>query len=187
MKLRYNVWPVMAVCLLASTTSLAADYIIDKKGQHASITFKASHLGYSYIIGRFNDFEGTFSHDATHPENSKASVTISAKSIDTNHAERDKHMRSPNFLDVAKHPTVRFDSSAYTNDAGVGLLKGNLTLHGVTKVISIRVNHIGEGDDPWGGYRSGFEGKTLLTASDFGMPDWVGDIEVMLNVEGVRQ
>ncbi|MEM7293268.1 MAG: hypothetical protein AAF420_07735, partial [Pseudomonadota bacterium] len=53
--------------------------------------------------------------------------------------------------------------------------------------LSLDVNHIGEGKDPWGGYRSGFEGTVMLKASDFGMPDWVGDVEVELNIEGVRQ
>ena len=76
--------------LLLSATLFAADYTIDKKGQHASINFKASHLGYSFIIGRFNDFSGDSSHDKDKPGDASVNVTIQAKSIDTNHAARDR-------------------------------------------------------------------------------------------------
>ena len=64
---------------------------------------------------------------------------------------------------------------------------GDLTIHGITNVVTIDVKQVGEGPDPWGGYRSGFEGTIMLTASDYGLPEWVGDIEISLNVEGVRQ
>ena len=66
-------------------------------------------------------------------------------------------------------------------------LMGVLTMHGVTKAVTIDVNHVGEGADPWGGYRSGFEGNITLKVGDFGMPEWVGDVQISLNVEGVRQ
>ncbi len=170
-----------------TTQAIAADYIIDKKGQHAFITFKASHLGYSYNVGRFNDFDGKFSHDPDNPEDSKISVVINAASIDTNHAERDKHLRSADFLDVAKYPTITFTSTGYQAGADGDTLKGNLSMHGVTKEVSIATRQIGEGKDPWGGYRSGFEGYITIKASDFGMPDWVGDVSVELIIEGIRQ
>ncbi len=183
MNAKYILGAALAASLMTSTAALAVDYVIDKKGQHASVVFKASHLGYSYIMGRFNDFEGKFSHDAGTPGNSKVNVTINSKSIDTNHAARDKHLRSPDFFDVGKYPTITFASTAFTGDT----LTGNLSIHGVTKAVTIKVRHIGEGKDPWGGYRSGFEGDVTLKAPDFGLPDWIGDIEVLLNVEGIRQ
>lgn len=68
-----------------------------------------------------------------------------------------------------------------------GKLTGDLTIHGVTKKVEIDVKQIGEGKDPWGGYRSGFQGDIMLKASDYGMPDWVGDVEIELIVEGIRQ
>ncbi len=187
MKAPYIFGVLMAAGLMVSTTTPAADYMIDKKGQHASVTFKASHLGYSYIIGRFNDFEGEFSHDAANPGNSMIRVSINAKSIDTNHALRDKHLRGADFFNVTKYPIIKFESSSYASNAGVDILTGNLTLHGTTKSITIKVNHIGEGKDPWGGYRSGFEGETTVNAAQYGLPDWVGDVQVMLNIEGIRQ
>ena len=183
MKAKSILGAAMALGFVLSAPLMAADYNIDKKGQHAFVNFKASHLGYSYIIGRFNDFDGKFSHDKANPAASNVSVTINTKSLDTNHAERDKHLRSSDFFDADKYPTITFNSTSFDGKT----LKGDLNLHGVTKNISIDVKHIGEGDDPWGGYRSGFEGSVTLKASDYGMPEWVGDIEVELNIEGVRQ
>jgi len=166
---------------------MSADYVIDVSGQHAFVTFKASHLDYSYIMGGFNKFEGSFTHDADDHSASKVSVTIDANSLDTNHGERDTHLRSADFLDVEKYPTITFESTGYSEDDSIGKLSGNLTMHGVTKSIVIDVQHIGEGDDPWGGYRSGFSGSVDLTASDFGLPGWVGILQIELNIEGVRQ
>lgn len=171
---------------LLSTTAMSANYNIDIPGQHAFINFKANHLGYSYIIGGFNDFSGKFSHDPSNLGASRVNVTINTKSLDTNHAERDKHLRSSDFLDVSKYPTITFESTSYTNGSGGDKLTGNLTMHGVTKAIEIDVRHIGEGKDPWGGYRSGFAGSVFLKAAEYGLPDWVGQLEIELNIEGTR-
>jgi len=187
MKSRKMLGLVMAMSIIFSAPLMAADYVIDNKGQHASVFFKASHLGYSYVIGRFNEFEGSFSHDASNPSASNASVTINASSVDTNHAERDKHLRSKEFLEVSKYPTITFVSTGYVAASDGDKLQGDLTFHGVTKAITIDVNQIGEGPDPWNGYRSGFEGNVVLKASDYGLPDWVGNIEVSLIAEGIRQ
>lgn len=170
-----------------ASPAFAADYVIDKKGQHAFVNFKASHLGYSYIIGRFNDFSGTFSYDKADPASSKVSVSINTKSLDTNHAERDKHLRSADFFDVTKNPTATFESTGYKASADGDQLMGDLSINGVTKPVSIEVKHIGEGKDPWGGYRSGFEGNVTVNATDYGLPKWVGDVQITLNIEGVKQ
>lgn len=183
MKSKLLLGATLAISMLVSAQSMAADYVIDKKGQHAFVNFKASHLGYSYIIGRFNDFSGKFNHDPAKPGDSKVSVTIQAKSLDTNHAERDKHLRSADFFEVDKYPVIGFVSTSFEN----GKLTGDLSMHGITKSVTLDVTHVGEGDDPWGGYRSGFEGEVNVKAADFGMPGWVGDVEVTLNIEGVRQ
>jgi polyisoprenoid-binding protein YceI len=178
---------VLIASMMSSAPLMAADYVIDRKGQHANVNFKASHLGFSYITGRFNDFEGSFSHDPGNPSASKVSVTINARSLDTNHAERDKALRSSDFFEAAKYPTITFESTGYAAGSGGDQLMGDLTIHGVTKAVTIDVNHVGEGPDPWGGYRSGFEGSIMLNAGDFDLPEWVGNIEISLNIEGVRQ
>ena len=88
---------------LIGAQAMAADYVIDKKGQHAFVNFKISHLGYSWLYGTFKDFDGKFSFDAAKPEASKVSVTLKTASVDTNHAERDKHIASADFLENHYH------------------------------------------------------------------------------------
>lgn len=172
--------------------AMAADYVIDKQGQHAFVNFKASHLGYSWLWGTFKDFEGSFSFDAAQPEASKVKVTLKTASLDTNHAERDKHLRSDDFLNVGKHPTATFEStSVKSTGEGTADIEGNLTLNGVTKPVVIAAKFIGEGDDPWGGYRAGFEGTTTLKLKDFDIKMDLGPatqtVDLIISVEGVRK
>ena len=172
--------------------AMAADYAIDKEGQHAFINFKISHLGYSWLYGTFKDFDGSFSFDAKAPEASKVSVKINTASLDSNHAERDKHLRSGDFLNVDKNPTASFESTAVKSTGeGTADITGNLTLNGVTKPVVIAAKFLGEGKDPWGGYRAGFEGSTKLTLKDFDIQKDLGpasqEVELILSVEGVRQ
>lgn len=178
---------VLGAALALSGQVMANTYKIDTKGQHAFVHFKVSHLGYSYIVGRFNDFTGEFRHDMQNPGASKVNVTIDARSIDTNHAERDKHLRSDDFFNVDSHPTITFESTGFEVASNGHKLTGNLTIQGITRPVTIDVTHVGEGKDPWGGYRSGFHGQTVVKASEFGMPDWVGDVEIELNIEGIRE
>lgn len=172
--------------------ALAADYAIDTKGQHAFVNFKISHLGYSWLYGTFKEFDGSFSFDAANPEASKVSVSLNTASVDTNHAERDKHIRSDDFLSVGKHPTATFESTAVKSTGdGTADISGNLTLNGVTKPVVIAARFIGEGQDPWGGYRAGFEGSTTLKLKDFDIAMDLGPasetVELILSIEGIRQ
>lgn len=171
--------------------SQAANYTIDTKGSHAFIQFKIKHLGYSWLIGQFNQFEGSFEYDKNKANQSSVLVNINTKSVDTNHAERDKHLRGKDFLNVSQYPTATFKSTSMDINEGKGLVTGNLTLHGVNKVITINVNRIGEGNDPWGSYRAGFEGTTTLKLEDFNIVNSLGpasaSLEMTLNIEGIRQ
>jgi len=177
---------------IPATTAQAADYVIDTKGAHAFVQFRVQHLGYSWLYGRFNTFGGEFSYDETNPEASQISVTIDTTSVDSNHAERDKHIRSADFLDVATYPEAKFISTGVKmNSDGSAKLMGNFTLHGVTKPIVIDVHKMGEGKDPWGSYRAGFQGATTITMADYGMTTDLGPAstkaEIILTVEGVRK
>lgn len=178
--------------LLFGAQAMAADYRIDKEGQHAFVNFKISHLGYSWLYGTFKDFDGRFSFDAARPEASRVQVELKTASVDTNHAERDKHLRSADFLNVARHPVATFESSAVksTGEGSADIL-GNLTLNGVTRPVTIKARFIGEGSDPWGGYRAGFEGSATLRLKDFDIRTNLGpaseEVELILSVEGVRQ
>lgn len=178
--------------LMGAGQAVAADYAIDKQGQHAFVNFKISHLGYSWLYGTFKDFDGSFSFDAAKPQDSKVNVTLNTTSVDTNHAERDKHIRSDDFLNVDKHPTAIFASTAVTSTGeGTADIAGDLTLNGVTKPVVITATFIGEGKDPWGGYRAGFEGSTTLKLKDFGITKDLGpaseSVELIISVEGVRK
>ncbi len=168
----------------------AEDYKIDNA--HAFIEFRIQHLGFSWLVGRFNDFDGTFSYDEKNPASAKVNINIRPASVDTNHAERDKHLRSKDFLSVEKFPSAKFVSTGYeAKGEGKGVLKGNFTLRGVTKPVAIEVVQMGAGTDPWGGFRRGFSGTTTLTLKDFGIDYDLGPsartVALFLSVEGVRQ
>lgn len=178
--------------LMGAGQAMAADYAIDKQGQHAFVNFKISHLGYSWLYGTFKDFDGSFSYDAAKPQDSKVNVTLNTTSVDTNHAERDKHLRSDDFLNVGEHPIATFTSTAVkSTGAGTADISGDLTLNGVTKPVVIAATFIGEGKDPWGGYRAGFEGSATLKLKDFDIQKDLGpasqEVELIISVEGVRQ
>ncbi len=178
--------------LLLALPAVAAEYMIDTKGAHAAIEFRIKHLGYSWLLGRFNRFDGSFSYDEKDPAASRVEVVVDTSSIDSNHAERDKHLRGEDFLDVEKFPTASFFGISYKENAdGTAVLTGDLTLHGVTKQIVIDVQHIGSGPDPWGGERRGFSGTTTLTLKDFGIKKDLGpasqELELFLYVEGIRR
>ena len=183
---------LLAIGLLTTSISTkAGDYIIDTKGMHAFIQFKIQHLGYSWLYGRFNDFGGKFSYDEKAPDKTTLEVNINTKSVDSNHAERDKHLRSDDFLDVEKFPEAKFVATSYVpSESGKGIMKGDFTLHGITKPIEIAVDSIGAGDDPWGGYRRGFEGKVTIVLADYEIKKNLGpsstEVELTLSIEGVK-
>ena len=176
-----------------SLPALADNYTIDTKGAHASINFAIKHLGYSVLTGRFDTFSGDFSYDPAKLEASSINVTIDTSSVNSNHAERDKHLRSKDFLNVEKSPKATFVSKKVVvgTDKNNFDLVGDFTLNGVTKSITIASKKIGEGKDPWGGYRAGFEGTTELTLKDFNIVFPLGPasetVKLSLYVEGVKK
>ncbi len=180
------------LCGAYALPAAAEHYTIDTQGAHAAIQFRVKHLGYSWLLGRFNDFNGSFDYDSANPKAAGIEVTVQTKSIDSNQAERDKHLRSKDFLDVDRYPTARFVSTAYEPKGdGSGVLRGDFTFHGHTQPITIAVEEIGAGPDPWGGYRRGFAGTTTLTLKDWGIDYDLGpatkEVELFLSVEGIRQ
>lgn len=177
---------------LSAGVAAASDYVIDTEGGHAFIQFRISHLGYSWLTGRFNRFSGEFSYDEADPQSAWVEVDIDPASIDSNHAERDRHLRDEDFLDVERYPGARFVSTAYRETGeGKGVLVGELTLRGVTRPIEIDVRQVGSGSDPWGGYRMGFEGTTRITLADFGITRFLGEaakqMRLELGIEGIRK
>jgi polyisoprenoid-binding protein YceI len=184
---------MLALAMLPGTLFAAPEkYAIDIPGQHAFIQFKIKHLGYSWLLGDFRKFDGSFVFDPENPANNSVTVTVDTASLDSNHAERDKHLKGPDFLDVKRFPEATFNSETVSvTEGGKMLIEGKLSLHGVTKDIVISASEIGRGSDPWGGYRAGFEGSTTLTLADFGITKNLGpastQVQMLLFIEGVKQ
>ena len=182
MKKLKNLFLGLALSLTASNVANAAEYSVDPA--HSFLTFKVSHLGIAYIVGSFDKLKGNFFFDPEgKPEDQRITVEVDTSSIDSNHAERDKHLRSPGFLNTDTHPTASFVSTAFTGDKDGGMMKGDLTLHGATKPVEIAVKKTGEGNDPWGGYRAGFHGTLTLTPADFGINYNLGPAAATVELE----
>lgn len=187
----------ITVCMLSfagNVTAKPENYKIDVKGAHAFVQFRIKHLGYSWLYGHFDEFDGSFIYDAENPENNAITVDVNVASIDSNHAERDKHLRGKKFMNVDKFETAKFVSTSYKKTGErTGELTGPLTLFGETHDITIDVEHIGGGKDPWGGYRQGFEGRATIKPAKWGndltkrLGEGAAEVELMLTVEGIRQ
>ena len=184
---------LIASTLLATTlpftgNAVAADYTLDIKGAHSAIEFAVSHLGFGWVNGRFNKFEGEFSFDEAKPEESKLEVTIDTKSVDSNHAERDKHLRNEDFLNTDKFPKATFKSTSFTlGEDKKGKLVGDFTLNGVTKPLTIDVMMTAAGKDPWGGERIGFKGDARFEMKDYNFKKAYGAVVLDLYVEGIKK
>ncbi len=167
-------------------------YVIDTSGAHAFVQFRIKHMGFSWLYGRFNEFEGQFSFDPEDPSNSNVRVVINTASIDSNHESRDNHLRNEDFLTVDEYPEARFVSTSFEHIEGDRYaMTGELTFMGVTKTLAFDVTQIGAGQDPWGNYRRGFHGTTRFALADFGIDYNLGpaarEVEIILDVEGIRQ
>jgi len=189
-----HIIPSIALSLgfaLSSTAVQAADtYTVDPV--HTAALFKIKHLGVSYTYGRFNDVSGSVVFDAANPAASKVDITIQAGSVDTFNQKRDAHLANPDFFDAKQFPVLKFVSTAFKKvDDNTFDVTGDFTLHGVTKPITIKAVKIGEGKDPWGGYRIGFESTFTIKRSDFGMTkmmEAVGDdVTVTFSTEGIKK
>lgn len=173
---------------LGGNVAQAADFVIDGTGagMHSSVNFRASHIGISALWGRFNDISGTFTYDPANVGASSITVDIDPASLDTNLEARDTHLKSADYLDVARFPEARFVSTMI-HDLGGGKVHvtGNFTLHGVTKEIAFEAVKTGEGETPFGDFRVGFEAETTLNLPDYGIN--AGELQLILAIEGVRQ
>jgi len=161
---------------VATTTDTATrTYKIDKS--HSEAVFQVRHL-VTKVRGRFDDFEGTIQINEDRPELSSVEFTIRAASIDTNEKDRDTHLRSADFFDVEKFPTITFRSTRISrkSDESSDVI-GDLTIHGVTKEVTLPVTHLGKAKDPWGKERVGFESELTLNRKDYGLT-WNAPLEI---------
>ena len=157
-----------------STSTTPSTFAIDKA--HSEVAFQVRHL-ITKVRGHFSDFEGAIAFDEAHPETASVSLTINATSIDTSEADRDKHLRSADFFGVDQFPTITFKSRRVTSKAATQFdVIGDLTIHGVTKEVTLPVTYLGTATDPWGKLRAGFEAETTLNRKDFGL-NWNAALE----------
>lgn len=174
----------------------AKKYVIDPV--HSAVGFKVKHLVISKVQGSFDKFSGEFFYDEKNPAKWTAQATIDANSINTANADRDKHLRSPDFLEAEKYPNITFQSSQVADlKDNKAKLHGNLTIRGVTKPVILDLEIGGTVKDPWGNERAGFEASTKINRKDFGVAFHkvletgglvVDDIvEITLHIEGIAQ
>ena len=193
MKLMIKTLTLTAALVLACSHTIAEQeaYKIDEN--HSFANWSIRHVA-SKTSGTFSDITGKIFIDRDNLANSSVEAKINMLSVNSSHAKRDKHIKEKDYLDTEKFTEMTFVSKkieAITNTEGV--MTGVLTMHGVAKEMTFPFKVLGFGTDPWGGYRTGFEAKTSLKASDFGFT-WglksnpsVGDeIEITLLIEGVK-
>ncbi len=136
---------------------------------HTVLGFSARHAMIAKVRGSFTDFSGSFTIDGANLANSTAEVTIQTASIDTANADRDGHLKSADFLDVEKFPTITFASTGIAVSGNDVTVNGNLTIHGVTKPVTVNLEFAGISVDPWGQTKIGFEGSTKVNRKEFGL------------------
>ncbi|HEY1471525.1 MAG TPA: YceI family protein [Candidatus Acidoferrum sp.] len=159
----------LAAALIGPGSAATTTYQIDPR--HSSAGFGVTHLMISTVRGEFHTVNGTVVWDDNDPGKSSVNVTIDATTVDTQEPGRDSDLKSPNFFDVAKFPTITFKSTK-VEAAGPGKLKvtGDLTIHGVTKQVVLDVNAPKSAiKDPWGMTRSAAAGSTKVNRKDFGL------------------
>jgi polyisoprenoid-binding protein YceI len=176
---------IVALAMAASAAAQTGTWQIDPA--HSSAQFSVRHLGVSTVRGAFMKVSGSAKYDSTDPSKGSLDATIEATSVDTRVEMRDNDLRSPNFLDVAKFPTITFHSKQ-TKAAGAGKLQitGDLTIHGVTKEVVLDVDGPSAPiKDPWGNQRFGASASTKIKRQDFGVngaPGIVGD-EITITID----
>lgn len=182
---------VTMIASLFALAATAAPYKLDTA--HTDVGFSIQHLMISNVKGAFKDFSGSFDFDEAKGEVKKISVEIKAASIDTRNGKRDDHLRSADFFDVEKHPVITFKADAVkVKEKKAEKIKGMLTMHGVSKEVTLDLTYSGKNPDPMGTMHMGFELKGKINRKDFGLA-WnkalekggvvVGE-EVMLDISG---
>jgi len=164
---------------------------------HSAIHFRVRHMVISKVSGRFAKWSGTIDLDDKDLTRSSVEVRIDASSIDTQVADRDTHLRSADFLDVARHPEIAFRSKRIEKDGDGYRVVGDLDLHGVVREVALEAEFAGTGKDPWGNERAGFSARASLDRRDYGLV-WnaaletggvlVGEkVEIAIELEAVKK
>jgi polyisoprenoid-binding protein YceI len=178
--------------LMMSTSAFAGDtYKADPI--HSTSVFRIKHANTAYFWGRFNEPAGTFTIDEADPTKSTFAVELSVDKVDTNNDKRNAHLKSPDFFNAKQYPKITFKSTSVKKGGGENMLEvtGDLTMHGVTKPITVQVELTGKGEFPPTVKRAGVEANFVVKTSDFeikGMPGALSDeVKVVVSLEGIKQ
>ena len=182
---------ILSVSLKAAETPAPVEtYSVD--AVHSTALFRVKHLDISNTYGRFNDLSGAIAIDPADASKNSIEIEVKVESLDTYNAKRDQHLKGPDFFNSKQFPVMAFKSQS-VKIAGEKAYEvvGDFTRHGVTKALTIQVEKVGAGKDPWGGQRIGFETTFTIKRSDFGMtfmPDAVGDeVQITVSLEGIKK
>ena len=158
----------------APGADIAGDYVLDPA--HTRIGFSARHAMVTKVRGHFEEFEGTAHVDTENPSKSTVAVAIQTASVSTGQAQRDGHLKSPDFFDVENHPQITFTSTDVQRDGIEWSITGDLTINDVTKPVTVLFEETGEAKDPFGNLRVGFEGSVTINRSDWDLK-WNSPLE----------
>ncbi|GAA2475443.1 YceI family protein [Terrabacter carboxydivorans] len=147
--------------------NISGDYTLDPS--HTRIGFSARHAMVTKVRGQFEQFEGTAHVDTVTPANSSVTVTIEAASVTTGNEQRDGHLKTPDFFDIANYPQLTFVSTHVERDGSEWAITGDLTINGVTKSVTIPFEETGSAKDPFGNTRVGFEGETTIDRTEWNL------------------
>jgi polyisoprenoid-binding protein YceI len=178
-------------CLIARSAVAVETYEIDPV--HSFVLFKVNHLGAGYVWGRFTGgLSGTVTTDPAAPEKSEVAVQVKTDTLDTGFAQRDKDIKSPDFLNAKQFPLITFKSTSVQKVSDqLYSVTGDLTFHGVTKPLIVQANITGTGKGPKGEVRTGVEVHFTIKRSEFGvkygLPALGDDVEMIVNAEGIRK
>lgn len=180
-----------------TTTQTQEKLLYTLDSSHSTVEFVVKHLMIAKVRGRFASFQGQIELAPGSDVPQAVSATIAAASVDTREEQRDAHLRSADFFDVEKFPNLTFESSHIDGSADDFKIHGKLTIHGVTREVTLSGGFEGRGSDPWGGQRVGYTAHTTINRKDFGL-GWNAaletggvlvsdDVRIELNIEAVLQ
>ncbi|MCB9231550.1 MAG: polyisoprenoid-binding protein [Bacteroidia bacterium] len=192
--MKKTIFTTLALILIAGFT-FAQNWKLDNS--HSSVNFEITHMVISTTTGQFKEFAIDFKQGKPDFSGSSVVATLQTASINTDNEQRDGHLTSPDFFDAEKYPTITFKSTSFDRvSEGKFTIKGELTMHGVTKEVTFAAKLNGTGKDPWGNTRSGWKVTSTISRGDFGL-EWnktletggvlVGDeVEITVNAEFIQ-
>jgi polyisoprenoid-binding protein YceI len=192
MKSQAAIWMSALVMMLFADGQIlrAESFVVDPV--HSSVLFRSGHLGMSHVWGRFGDVAGTISFDEQNPAANAVEIEVKSASVDSGNAKRDEHLRSPDFLNAKQFPSITFKSQQVKQtDANNYEVTGTLTLHGVSKPATVKLQKLGSGKTPFGDVRTGMETTFQIKRSDFDMKNMLeavgDDVVLIVSLEGAHR